>query len=71
MRRSRKLLRSHVVVVTLISIGVDVVRYQVDGPLSCPSDTARRALLAQATFVAAAVFAVFGAIGYVVFGLLA
>lgn len=47
------------------------MRYDTNGPLTCPSDRARRALLAEAIYVVAGIFAILGAIGYAVFGLLA
>jgi hypothetical protein len=57
--------------VTLIGIGVDVMRYVPNGHFTWPRDTARRALLAEATYVAAGVLIILGFFGYVVFGLLA
>ena len=47
------------------------MRYDQNGSVTCPSDTARRALFAEASYVVAGMLVVLGLVGYVVFGLLA
>lgn len=47
------------------------MQYDPNGPFTCPSDTARRALFAEASYVVAGALVVLGFFGYVVFGLLA
>jgi hypothetical protein len=54
-----------------MGIGVDVMRYVPNGYFIWPRDATRRALLAEAIYVAAGVLIILAFFGYVVFGLLA